>query len=142
MRRRTVMVLAVVVVDISTTSAHFECASTAMKNDFSMKGPAKSTWRRCHGCLGQVHGCNGALAGVCFTARHDLHDFAISSISLSMPFHHTWLLANDFIFEAPRCSVCSSASTVFCNRCGITTLAPHKRQPSSTVSSGAFEWYA
>ena len=42
--------------DISTTSAHFECASTTMKKDLSRNGPAKSMCKRCHGWLGQKNG--------------------------------------------------------------------------------------
>ena len=83
------MVLAVVVWDISTTSAHFECASTTMKKDLSRNGPAKSMCKRCHGWLGQAHGCNGAFAGACFTARQARHDLAMASKSLSSPDHHT-----------------------------------------------------
>ena len=40
--RRTVMVWAEVVLDISMTSGHFELQSSTMKNDFPRNGPAKS----------------------------------------------------------------------------------------------------
>ena len=53
------------------------------------EGPAKSMCKRCHGCLGQTHGCNGAFAGACFTARQARHDLAMASKSLSSPNHHT-----------------------------------------------------
>ena len=59
------MVLAVVVVEISNTSGHFEWASTMTIKDVPMNGLAKSMWMLCHGFVGHVHGWRGARGGKC-----------------------------------------------------------------------------
>ena len=70
--RNTIMVLAVEVCGISTTSAHLEWASTTIKKNFSKNGPAKSKWILCQGQLGHTQGCKGALSGASFTTAHSV----------------------------------------------------------------------
>ena len=63
MFRKTLIVCAAVVEVISTTSGHFENASTAIRNILPSNGPAKSTCILTHGLDGHIHGCNGADSG-------------------------------------------------------------------------------
>ena len=66
------MVLVAVVLDMICTSGHLECLSSAMKNIFPAKGPAKSTCTCCQGAVGQAHGCNGACGGALLTLAQQL----------------------------------------------------------------------
>ena len=73
---KAMMVLAAVVGCISTTSAHFEYASTTIRNVLSRNGPAKSMCRRSQGLAGpcpRMHGCNGRSLLHCKTSLARLH---------------------------------------------------------------------
>ena len=61
---RMLTIFSVVVLIISTTSGHIECASTTIKKLFPRKGPAKSMWIRFQGLVGHAQGCRGATVGV------------------------------------------------------------------------------
>ena len=127
------IVLNEVVSDMSYTSGHLECASTAIKNVLPINGPAKSTWTHYHGLVGQIHGCRGATSGDCFTDWHEIQDFAIF---LSSPGHHIWHLARLFILDTPGWSRWSSDNIVSYNFLGIMTHIPQSTYPPST-----FNWF-
>ena len=109
------IVLSAVVVIIGITSGHFEWASTTIRYDLSMNGPAKSTCKRCQGRDGQVHGCRVDGAGLFLRLWQGSHFCTISSICLSTLGHHTWVLASDFILTIPMCPVWSSSNTLPCS---------------------------
>ncbi|KAF7233873.1 hypothetical protein EG68_12587 [Paragonimus skrjabini miyazakii] len=50
MHRRLLMVAEVVACVSGTISGHLEYSSTRMRYTIPLMGPAKSTWRRDHGC--------------------------------------------------------------------------------------------
>ena len=54
--RRAVIVELALVEDIGMTSIHLDFASTTIGNIPPLKGPAKSTCKRCQGRVGQMHG--------------------------------------------------------------------------------------
>ena len=68
-----------VVVFISTTSGHFEWASTSTKNILPLNGLAKSTYIRCHGRNGHTHGWSGATAGILLVILQEAQSRAIIS---------------------------------------------------------------
>jgi hypothetical protein len=55
------MVCVDVVDGIISTSDHFECASTMIRNIRPRNGPAKSKWILCQGVVGHSQGCGGTL---------------------------------------------------------------------------------
>ena len=62
---------------------------------------AKSTCMRCHGAVGHDQGKSGAACGAFLVLKHCLHPRALSSMSLSIPGHHTWLRAAAFKRATP-----------------------------------------
>ena len=100
--RSILTVLVVEVQFISKTLGHFEWASTMTRNDLPKNGPANSIWTRCHGFVGQVHGCSGDFGGVFLCFWHSRQAFATLSMSESMPGHHIKLRARVFMRELPR----------------------------------------
>ena len=104
------MVFAAVVLAISKTSGHFEWASTTTKYEVPKHGPAKLTWTLCQGRDGHIHRCKGATAGACLTSKQAMQPFTKSSMSRSIPGHHTWLRARAFMRWIPGWLACSSFS--------------------------------
>ena len=76
--------------------------------------PAKSMYRYCHGCVGQVHGWRAVSAGLFLKQWQDSHFWIISSICFSTPGRHMQNLTKGLIFTIPvwpiwRSSVLSPA---------------------------------
>ena len=61
--RKTFVVLAAVVDDMSTISGYLEKASTAIKKVLPIKGPAKSKYSLTYGLASHIHRCNGTAIG-------------------------------------------------------------------------------
>ena len=121
----TSIVLEAVMEFITCTSGHFECASTAIRNMFPIKGPAKSIWIRSQGAEGHSQGCSEAFGGAFWFTWHPEHFLANCSMSLSSLGHQKKLLLSSFIFTMPKCPTCSSSSTLFLSLMGIITRMPH-----------------
>ena len=86
----TVLVLATVIIFISTTPGHLAWKLNATNSIFLIKGSAKSRWIHCHGTVGWPHPwVHGALAGANVTAWHVGQTFAHSATSPNNSGHHT-----------------------------------------------------
>ena len=90
---------------------------------------------RCHGAVGHDQGKSGAACGAFLVLKHCLHPRALSSMSLSIPGHHTWLRATAFMRATPGCALCGSLRTCSCKEGGMMICRPHIRQPCSTECS-------
>ena len=89
----------------------------------------------CHGAVGHDQGKSGAGCGACLVLKHCLHPHVLSSMSLSIPGHHTWLRAAAFMHATAGCTLCSSLRICSCKEGGMMVRRPHIRQPCSTESS-------
>ncbi|KAM3955485.1 fatty acyl-CoA reductase 1-like [Aphomia sociella] len=61
-----------------------------------------------HGSVIYGHGCGAARGGAFASKQHVVHCLHISSISRSIPGHHTILRAKLFILTIPKCPTCNS----------------------------------
>ena len=75
------------------------------------KGPVKSICIWAHGLVGHCQGCKGAAGGDGWACWHSVQCLTVSSISRSIPGHHTNILARAFILEPPGCPLWSSPKT-------------------------------
>ena len=102
------LVVASAVVDsIIMTSGHLLYASTTNIHIFFLYGPAKSTWRRCHGLAGMSHWCKGTLVRLLAVSAQLVQAYTNDSICSSMDGHQTCSLAKDFIWLIPGWPSCS-----------------------------------
>ena len=131
----TSIVLEAVMEFITCTSGHFECASTAIRNIFPTKGPAKSIWICSQGAEGHSQGCSEAFGGAFWFTWHPEHFITNCFMSLLSLGHQKKLLLSSLIFTMPMCPTCSSSSTLFLSLMGIITRMPHIRHPFWTRSS-------
>jgi len=107
----TWMVLLAVVLSMTCTSGHLECASTTTRYTCSSNGPAKSTCILYQGLEGHIQGCKGAKCGS--FAPVDSSDLIVD---VGTP-HITEL----FILTTPGCAVWISFKTRSCHFGGTTT---------------------
>ena len=64
-----------------------------------------------HGCVGHDHSWSGATGGTDWNIWYSVPYFTLSSMSLSILSHHTYLMTRDFIVVIPGCPLCSSVRT-------------------------------
>lgn len=95
---------------------------------------ANSMYTHCQGTVGHDHGNSGAAGGAFLVLKHCLQVLAVSSMSLSMFGHHTWLRAVAFMHTTPGCDLCSSLRICSSREGGMTVHRPHIRQPCSMES--------
>ena len=114
----------------------------AINTIFPSIGPAKSTWMRAHGRVGQCHGWRGDAGGDGRTCWHWLQVFTRRSMSWSMFGHQTNIQAKVFILDDPGCPPWSSVNTSWRPASGIKTRLPQRIQSSNNDSSHLFDQYA
>ena len=90
---------------------------------------------RIHGIVGHFQEWNGAAGGSVWFDWHSQQSRTDCSISLSIPGHHTYILANTLILVMSGWASCNSLRTASLHSGGTTTCDPHSRHPSWTDSS-------